>query len=152
MLVSILRQRSYLIASIHEALDDGEFLRFQEELVDQIGRVRASGIIIDVAALDVIDSFGARALQNLARMARLRGAETVIVGIQPMVALTMVRAPSISSSAGWAIRTSVPVHSLFSSCMNLATAIRKTTWASWPQACITGTRLPLAPWPVARLA
>jgi rsbT antagonist protein RsbS len=91
MLVSILRQRSYLIASIHEALDDGEFLRFQEELVDQIGRVRASGIIIDVAALDVIDSFGARALQNLARMARLRGAETIIVGIQPMVAFTMVR-------------------------------------------------------------
>jgi rsbT antagonist protein RsbS len=91
MLVSILRQRSYLIASIHEALDDGAFLRFQEELVDQIGSVRASGIIIDVAALDVIDSFGARALQNLARMARLRGAETVIVGIQPMVAFTMVR-------------------------------------------------------------
>jgi rsbT antagonist protein RsbS len=91
MLVSILRQRSYLIASIHEALDDGEFLRFQEELVDQIGKVRASGIIIDVAALDVIDSFGSRALQNLARMARLRGAETVVVGIQPMVAFTMVR-------------------------------------------------------------
>jgi rsbT antagonist protein RsbS len=91
MLVSILRQRSYLIASIHEALDDGEFLRFQEELVDQIGKVRASGIIIDVAALDVIDSFGSRALQNLSRMARLRGAETVVVGIQPMVAFTMVR-------------------------------------------------------------
>jgi rsbT antagonist protein RsbS len=91
MLVSILRQRSYLIASIHEALDDGEFLRFQEELVKQIGKVRASGIIIDVAALDVIDSFGSRALQNLARMARLRGAETVIVGIQPMVAFAMVR-------------------------------------------------------------
>jgi rsbT antagonist protein RsbS len=91
MLVSILRQRSYLIASIHEALDDGEFLGFQEELVRQIGKVRASGIIIDVAALDVIDSFGSRALQNLARMARLRGAETVVVGIQPMVAFTMVR-------------------------------------------------------------
>ena len=91
MLVSILRQRGYLIASIHEALDDGEFLRFQEDLVQQIGERRASGIIIDVAALDVIDSFGARALQNLARMARLRGAETIIVGIQPMVAFTMVR-------------------------------------------------------------
>jgi rsbT antagonist protein RsbS len=91
MLVSILRQRSYLIASIHEALNDGEFLRFQEELVDQIGKVRATGIIIDVAALDVLDSFGSRALENLARMARLRGAETVIVGIQPMVAFTMVR-------------------------------------------------------------
>jgi rsbT antagonist protein RsbS len=91
MLVSILRQGRYLIASIHEALDDGEFIRFQEDLIDQIGATRASGIIIDVAALDVIDSFGARALQHIARMARLRGAETIVVGIQPMVALTLVR-------------------------------------------------------------
>ena len=91
MLVSILRQRGHLIASIHEALDDGEFMRFQADLIEQIGVTRAAGIIIDVAALDVIDSFGARALQHIARMARLRGAETVVVGIQPMVALTLVR-------------------------------------------------------------
>jgi rsbT antagonist protein RsbS len=91
MLVSILRQRNYLIASIHEALDDDEIVRFQRELVDQIGRYRAKGIIIDVAALDVLDSFGSRTLANLAHMARLRGAETVIVGIQPAVAIAMVR-------------------------------------------------------------
>ena len=91
MLVSILRQRDYLIASIHEALDDGEFVRFQEDLIGQIGATRSAGIIIDVAALDVIDSFGARALQQIARMARLRGAQTVVVGIQPMVAFTLVR-------------------------------------------------------------
>jgi rsbT antagonist protein RsbS len=91
MLVSILRQGDYLIASIHEALDDEEIVRFQRDLVEQIGQHRAKGIIIDVAALDVLDSFGSRTLANLAHMARLRGAETVIVGIQPAVAFAMVR-------------------------------------------------------------
>ena len=91
MLVSIQRQGGYLIASIHEALDDREITRFQQDLVEQIGRYRARGVVIDVAALDVLDSFGSRTLRNLAHMARLRGAETVIVGIQPTVAFAMVR-------------------------------------------------------------
>jgi rsbT antagonist protein RsbS len=91
MLVSILRQGEYLIASIHEALDDGEMVRFQDDLVEQIGRHRARGVIIDVAALDVLDSFGSRTLQRLVRMARLRGAETVVVGIQANVAFAMAR-------------------------------------------------------------
>jgi rsbT antagonist protein RsbS len=91
MLVSILRQGDCLIASIHEALDDGEMVQFQNDLVEQIGTHRARGVIIDVAALDVLDSFGSRTLQRLARMARLRGAETVIVGIQASVAFAMAR-------------------------------------------------------------
>jgi rsbT antagonist protein RsbS len=74
MLVSILRQGSYLIASIHEALNDREIVQFQQDVVEQIGIHRARGIIIDVAALDVMDSFGSRTLLNLARAARLRGA------------------------------------------------------------------------------
>jgi rsbT antagonist protein RsbS len=90
-LVSILRQGSYLIASIHTALDDSELVRFQKELIEQIGRYRSRGVIIDVAALDVLDSFGARTLRNIAEMARLRGALTVIVGIQPDVAFAMVQ-------------------------------------------------------------
>lgn len=89
-LVSILRQGSYLIASIHTALDDSEMVRFQADLIEQIGRYRSRGVIIDVAALDVLDSFGSRTLRNVAEMARLRGAVTVIVGIQPDVALAMV--------------------------------------------------------------
>jgi rsbT antagonist protein RsbS len=89
-LVSILRQGENLIASIHTALDDAEMMRFQRDLIEQIGQHRARGVIIDVAALDVLDSFGARTLRSLAEMARLRGAETVIVGIQPDVAFTMV--------------------------------------------------------------
>jgi rsbT antagonist protein RsbS len=91
MLVSILRQGSYLIASIHQALNDREIVAFHHDLVAQIGTHRARGIIIDVAALDVLDSFGSRTLVQLAQAARLRGAETVIVGIQPTVAFAMVR-------------------------------------------------------------
>ncbi len=91
LLVSILRQGSYLIASINTALDDTEMLRFRNDLIEQIGRRRSGGVIIDVAALDVLDSFGFSTLRDIAVMARLRGAVTVIVGIQPDVAYAMVR-------------------------------------------------------------
>jgi rsbT antagonist protein RsbS len=91
MLVSVLRQGDFLIASIHTALDDEEMVRFQQDVVARIGVERSRGIVIDVAALDVLDSFGTRCLHNLAHMARLRGAETVIVGIQPDVAFAMVQ-------------------------------------------------------------
>jgi rsbT antagonist protein RsbS len=90
-LVSILRQGNTLVASVHTALDDSEMVRFQHDLVRQIGQHRARGVIIDVAALDVIDSFGSRTLRSIADIARLRGAHTVIVGIQPDVAFAMVR-------------------------------------------------------------
>ena len=91
LLVSILRQGDVLLASINAALDDGEMLRFQEALVERIGQERSRGVIIDVAALDVIDSYGARTLGVLAEMARLRGAETILVGVSPEIAFTMVR-------------------------------------------------------------
>jgi len=90
-LFSILRQGAYLIASIHPALDDSQLLRFQQDLVERIGRDRARGVVIDVAALDVLDSFASRTLRDVGEMARLRGAVTVIVGIQPDVAFAMVR-------------------------------------------------------------
>jgi len=89
-LVSILRQGDILVASVHTALDDAEIVRFQQDLVEQIGRYRARGVIIDVAALDVIDSFAANTLRSIADIARLRGAHTVVVGIQPEVAFSMV--------------------------------------------------------------
>jgi rsbT antagonist protein RsbS len=89
--VSVLRQGDFLIASIHTALDDAELVRFQEDLVEQIGSGRALGVVIDVAALDVLDSFASSRLRDLAQMARLRGAETVVVGIQAEVASSIVR-------------------------------------------------------------
>jgi rsbT antagonist protein RsbS len=90
-LFSILRQGPTLIASIHTALDDSQLDRFRQDLIDRIGRDRARGVIIDVAALDVMDSFATRTLRDIADMARLRGARTVVVGIQPDVAFVFVR-------------------------------------------------------------
>ena len=89
-LFSILRQGPYLIASFHTALDDSQLVRFQHDLVERIGADRARGVVIDVAALDVVDSFATRTLRDIAAMTRLRGAPTVVVGIQPDVAFTMV--------------------------------------------------------------
>jgi rsbT antagonist protein RsbS len=91
MRVPILKHGSYLIASIQAALTDGEVLELRDALADRVGRDRARGVIVDVTALDVIDSFVARSLRTIALTARLRGAATVIVGIQPDVAVAMVQ-------------------------------------------------------------
>ena len=88
--VSILSQAAYLIVSIHTALDDSQLVRLQHDLLEQVERRRGKGIIIDVAALDVLDSFATRTLNRIARAARLKGAETVVVGIAPEVATAMV--------------------------------------------------------------
>ena len=91
MSVAILRQGDYLIASIQSDLSDSEVVELRGELAELAGRYRARGIVIDVAALDVIDSFVARSLRAIVLTASLRGAETVIVGIQPDVAIAMVQ-------------------------------------------------------------
>jgi rsbT antagonist protein RsbS len=91
MTVAILRQGDDLIASIQSDLSDREILTFRNELAERVGRERARGVIVDVSALDVIDSFVARSLQSLAVIVRLRGAETVIVGIRPDVAIALVQ-------------------------------------------------------------
>jgi rsbT antagonist protein RsbS len=89
--VPILKQGSYLIASIQSALSDSDVLELRDDLMERVGTFRARGIIVDVTALDVMDSFASRALRTIAHMTRLRGADTVIVGIQPEVAFTMVQ-------------------------------------------------------------
>ena len=91
MPVAILRQGDYLIASIQSDLSDSQVLELRHELAELVGKHRASGIVIDVAALDVIDSFVARSLRSIVLATRMRGAETVIVGIQPDVAIAMVQ-------------------------------------------------------------
>jgi rsbT antagonist protein RsbS len=90
MPVPILKQGTYLIATIQSALSDSDALRLQDDLMEQVGKFRSKGIIVDVTALDVMDSFAARSLRTLAHMTSLRGADTVIVGIQPEVAFAMV--------------------------------------------------------------
>jgi rsbT antagonist protein RsbS len=91
MQVPILKQGNYLIASIQAALTDADLRQLRDDLVQRVGAVRSRGVIIDVTALDVLDSFACRTLRGVAHMTRLRGAETVIVGIQPDVAFAMVQ-------------------------------------------------------------
>lgn len=91
MQVPILKQGSYLIASIQSVLSDADMLQLRDDLADKVGQYRARGVIIDVTVLDVIDSFATRTLRAMAHMLNLRGADTVIVGIQPEVAFAMVQ-------------------------------------------------------------
>jgi rsbT antagonist protein RsbS len=91
MLVPILKQGEYLIASIQSELSDADLLKLREDLVRRVSEFRSRGVIVDVTVLDVMDSFATRTLRSMAHMIMLRGAETVIVGIQPEVAFSMVQ-------------------------------------------------------------
>jgi rsbT antagonist protein RsbS len=91
MPVPILKQGAILIASVQAALTDSDAERLRYDLMDRVSRFRAQGIIVDVTAIDLMDSFAARSLRTIAHMTRLRGAETVIVGLQPEVAFAMVQ-------------------------------------------------------------
>jgi rsbT antagonist protein RsbS len=91
MAVPILKQSHYLIASIQSALSDQDLVGLRDDLARLVGQHRARGVIIDVTALDVMDSFATRTLRAIAYITKLRGADTVIVGIQPDVAFAMVQ-------------------------------------------------------------
>jgi len=89
--VPILKQGDYLIVSIQSALADVDLMKLQDSLVKQVGIFHSHGVVIDIAALDVIDSFSTRTLQNISHMINLRGAYVVVVGIQADVAFAMVQ-------------------------------------------------------------
>ena len=91
MRTPILKQGHYLIATLQKALTDADLEQLREELAAEVRRHRSSGVVLDVALLDVVDSFAARTLRNMAHVVKLLGAETVVVGIQPDVAFSMVR-------------------------------------------------------------
>ncbi len=91
MLVPILKQGDYLIASIQSELSDADLLKLRDDLVRRVSEFRSRGVIVDVTVLDVMDSFATRTLRSMVHMIMLRGAETVIVGIQPEVAFSMVQ-------------------------------------------------------------
>jgi rsbT antagonist protein RsbS len=89
--VPILKQGEFLIATIQAALSDADLEQLRMALIQRVVRFRSRAVIVDVTAMDVMDSFASRTLKEIAQMIRLRGAETVIVGIQPEVAFAMVQ-------------------------------------------------------------
>src|SRR6201982_4323148 len=91
MPVPVLNPGTILIASVQAALTDSDAERLPHDLMERVSRYRAHGIIVDVTAIDVMDSFAARSIRTIAHMTRLRGADTVIVGLQPEGAFAMVQ-------------------------------------------------------------
>src|SRR5262245_28013241 len=89
--IPILKLGPTLLASIQIELHDTVVDAFQSDVLEEIERTGSSGLIIDISALETVDSYVARMLSNTAKMAKLMGAETVIVGMRPAVAATLVR-------------------------------------------------------------
>ncbi|TDC57264.1 STAS domain-containing protein [Actinomadura sp. KC345] len=88
--VPILRIGRFLLVSIQIDLEDQTVLRLQEELAEEIVRSGARGVIIDISAIDIVDSFIGRTFSTIASMSRLMDAATVVVGMRPAVAITLV--------------------------------------------------------------
>ena len=91
MTVPILKQGDVLIAQVQAALTDHDLMQLKDDLTERVGRLRSRGVVIDVTAVDVMDSFATRTLRGLAEAVRLRGAQAVVAGIQPDVAMAMVQ-------------------------------------------------------------
>ena len=90
MKIAIPRLGRILLCAIQHDLSDDDALAFQSNLLETIVDVEALGVVIDISALDVVDSFMARVINDTSSMARLLGAEVIVCGIQPFVALTLV--------------------------------------------------------------
>ena len=90
MRIPILQLERILLVSIQVDLTDNDAMQFQSDLVERVAAIEALGVAIDITALDVVDSYMARVINDTANMVRLLGAEVVICGIQPFVALTLI--------------------------------------------------------------
>jgi rsbT antagonist protein RsbS len=88
--IPILRLGDFLLVSIQVDMHDQLAISLQDDLTKQISQTSAKGVLIDISALDIVDSFIGRMLGNIAGMSRILDAETVVVGMQPSVAITLV--------------------------------------------------------------
>jgi rsbT antagonist protein RsbS len=88
--IPILKLADYLLVTIQVDMHDRLALNLQDDLTDRIVKTGARGVLIDISSLEVVDSFIGRTLGNIAAMSRILDAETVVVGMQPAVAITLV--------------------------------------------------------------
>lgn len=88
--IPILRMGEFLLVTIQVDMHDQLALKLQDDLTQAIARSRSKGVLIDISALEIVDSFIGRMIANIAGMARILDAHTVLVGMQPAVAITLV--------------------------------------------------------------
>jgi len=88
--IPILKMGPYLLVTIQVDMHDRLALALQEDLTERIASTRAHGVLIDISSLEIVDSFIGRMIGNIAGMSKVLGADTVVVGMQPSVAITLV--------------------------------------------------------------
>ena len=88
--IPILKMGDYLLVTIQVDMHDRLALTLQDDLTEKIAKTRARGVLIDISSLEIVDSFIGRMLGNIAAMARVLDAETIVVGMRPAVAITLV--------------------------------------------------------------
>jgi rsbT antagonist protein RsbS len=88
--IPILKMGDYLLVTIQVDMHDRLALTLQDDLTEGIAKTRARGVLIDISSLEIVDSFIGRMLGNIAAMSRVLDAETVVVGMRPAVAITLV--------------------------------------------------------------
>lgn len=90
MRIPILKLHNYLLVSIQTEIDDNTAIQFQEDLLSKIHKSGATGVVIDLTSVEIIDSFIAKVLGDVVTMSDLMGARVVLTGIQPAVAITLI--------------------------------------------------------------
>jgi rsbT antagonist protein RsbS len=88
--IPILKVDGFLLVTIQVDMHDRLAMQLQDDLTERIVKTRARGVLIDISSLEVVDSFIGRMISNIAGMSRILDAETVVVGMQPAVAITLV--------------------------------------------------------------
>jgi len=88
--IPILKMGEFLLVTIQVDMHDRLALQLQEDLTERIAATRASGVLIDISSLEMVDSFIGRMIANIAEMARVLDAQTVVTGMRPAVAITLV--------------------------------------------------------------
>jgi rsbT antagonist protein RsbS len=88
--IPILRMGEYLLVTIQVDMHDRLAMALQDDLTNRIAATRARGVLIDISSLDMVDSFIGRMIGNIAGMSRVLDAKTVVVGMRPAVAITLV--------------------------------------------------------------
>lgn len=88
--IPILQMGEFLLVTIQVDMHDRLAMTLQDDLTNRISQTSANGVLIDISALEIVDSFIGRILGNIAKMSRVMDAETVVVGMQPAVAITLV--------------------------------------------------------------
>lgn len=101
--VPILKLGRYLVAAVEDELTDTGWAAFRDDIVRRAGTHRSRGVVIDVSGMEVLDSYSTRVLDGIAKVLRLRGADTVVVGVQPGVAFAMAQLGLRLSAAGTAL-------------------------------------------------